>query len=149
MLKTHKSKHKNDYPGNPRVAVGAVVFKDERVLLVRRGQPPAENLWAIPGGSVELGETLQEAAEREILEETGITIRAGEPVYTFDVIDRDRIGKIRFHYVIVDLSADYIAGKPKAGDDAIEASWVRVQEIDELQVSRPTLKLLIEKFGFR
>jgi len=149
MLKTHKSKHKNDYPGNPRVAVGAVVFKDERVLLVRRGQPPAENLWAIPGGSVELGETLQEAAEREILEETGITIRAGEPVYTFDVIDRDRIGKIRFHYVIVDLSADYIAGKPKAGDDATEARWVRVQEIDELQVSRPTLKLLIEKFGFR
>ena len=108
-MKNRPAKQKNDYPGHPRVAVGAVVFKDERVLLVRRGQPPSEDLWAIPGGSVEIGETLQEAAEREILEETGIKIRAGEPVFTFDVIERDRTGKIRFHYVIVDLVADYTA----------------------------------------
>ncbi|MEE9536098.1 MAG: NUDIX hydrolase [Desulfobacterales bacterium] len=147
-MKNRLSQQKNDYPGNPRVAVGAVVFKDERVLLVRRGQPPSEDLWAIPGGSVEIGETLQEAAEREILEETGITVRAGEPVYTFDVIDRDSAGKIRFHYVIVDLAADYVTGEPKAGDDAAEARWVTAQEIDALQVSPPTLKLLKTKFGF-
>jgi len=147
-LKNRLSQQKNDYPGNPRVAVGAVVFKDERVLLVRRGQPPSEDLWAIPGGSVEIGETLQEAAEREILEETGITVRAGEPVYTFDVIDRDSAGKIRFHYVIVDLAADYVTGEPKAGDDAAEARWVTAQEIDTLPVSPPTLKLLKTKFGF-
>lgn len=147
-MKNRVSQHKNDYPSNPRVAVGAVVFKDERVLLVRRGQPPSEDLWAIPGGSVEIGETLQEAAEREILEETGITVRAGEPVYTFDVIDRDSAGKIRFHYVIVDLAADYVTGEPKAGDDAAEARWVTAQEIDALQVSPPTLKLLKTKFGF-
>jgi ADP-ribose pyrophosphatase len=104
----------NSYPDAPKVAVGAVVFKDERVLLVRRGQPPSKNLWAIPGGSVEIGETLQEAAEREILEETGIKIQAGEPVFTFDVIDRDGTGKIRFHYVIVDLAADYVTGDPQA-----------------------------------
>ena len=138
----------NSYPETPKVAVGAVVFNDERVLLVRRGQPPSEDLWAIPGGSVEIGETLQEAAEREILEETGIKIRAGEPVFTFDVIDRDRTGKIRFHYVIVDLEADYISGDPNAGDDAAEARWVTAQEINELRVSAPTLKLLKEKFGF-
>ncbi len=147
-MKNRLSQQKNDYPGNPRVAVGAVVFRDERVLLVRRGQPPSEDLWAIPGGSVEIGETLQEAAEREILEETGITVRAGEPVYTFDVIDRDSAGKIRFHYVIVDLAADYVTGEPKAGDDAAEARWVTAQEIDALQVSPPTLKLLKTKFGF-
>ncbi len=147
-MKNRLSQQKNDYPGNPRVAVGAVVFKDERVLLVRRGQPPSEDLWAIPGGSVEIGETLQEAAEREILEETGITIRAGEPVYTFDAIDCDGTGKIRFHYVIVDLAADYVTGVPKAGDDAAEARWVTAQQIDELQVSPPTLKLLKGMFGF-
>ena len=69
----------NSYPEMPKVAVGAVVFKNERILMVRRGQPPSEDLWAIPGGSVELGETLQEAAEREILEETKLhrTIRRG------------------------------------------------------------------------
>ncbi|OEU65356.1 MAG: NUDIX hydrolase [Desulfobacterales bacterium PC51MH44] len=138
----------NSYPDKPKVAVGAVVFKNSCVLLVRRGQPPSEDLWAIPGGSVEIGETLQGAAEREILEETGITVRAGEPVYTFDVIDRDSAGKIRFHYVIVDLAADYVTGEPKAGDDAAEARWVTAQEIDELQVSPPTLKLLKTKFGF-
>ncbi len=139
---------KNDYFDHPRVAVGAVVFKDKRVLLVRRGQPPAEDLWAIPGGSVEIGETLQEAAEREIQEETGIQIRAAKPIYTFDVIERDGSGRIRFHYVIVDLTADYISGEPSAGDDAVEARWVSAEEINRLAVSPTTLKLLKSKFHF-
>ena len=147
-MKNSLSKQKKDYPDKPRVAVGAVVFSNNRVLLVRRGQPPSEDLWAIPGGSVEIGETLQEAAEREILEETGITIRAREPVYTFDAIERDDAGKIRFHYVIVDLGADYVSGDPTAGDDALEARWVTAQELNELQVSLPTLKLLNGKFRF-
>jgi 8-oxo-dGTP diphosphatase len=147
-LKNNRSKQKNDYPGNPRVAVGAVVFKEECVLLVRRGQPPAEDLWAIPGGSVEIGETLQAAAEREILEETGIQIRALKPIYTFDVIDRDAAGKVRFHYVIVDLAADYIMGEPVAGDDALEARWVSALEINDLGVSAATLKLLKSRYGF-
>jgi ADP-ribose pyrophosphatase len=148
MLKNRQSKQKNDYPGNPRVAVGAVVFKDECVLLVRRGQPPAQDLWAIPGGSVVIGETLQEAAEREILEETGIQIRASKPIYTFDVIDRDAAGKVRFHYVIVDLVADYVRGEPAPGDDALEARWVSDREINGLEVSPATLKLLKTMFGF-
>jgi ADP-ribose pyrophosphatase len=147
-LKNRQSKPNNDYPDTPRVAVGAVVFNNDRVLLVRRGQPPSEDLWAIPGGSVEIGETLQKAAEREIIEETGITIRAGKPVYTFDSIVRDSAGKIRFHYVIVDLGADYISGDPTAGDDALDARWVTAQEIHDLRVSAPTLKLLKEKFRF-
>ncbi len=148
MLKNRRSQPKNDYPANPRVAVGAVVFKDERVLLVRRGQPPAEDLWAIPGGSVEIGETLQAAAEREIQEETGIQIRAAKPVYTFDVIDRDRAGKIRFHYVIVDLAASYVSGELSAGDDAFDARWVSAQQLDLLKVSATTLQLLKDKFNF-
>jgi len=147
-LKNHRFKQKNDYPGKPRVAVGAVVFKEECVLLVRRGQAPAKDLWAIPGGSVEIGETLQEAAEREILEETGIQIRALKPIYTFDVIDRDAVGKVRFHYVIVDLAADYVMGEPVAGDDALEARWISAREINGLEVSAATLKLLKTRYGF-
>ena len=147
-MKNRISKKKNDYPGNPRVAVGAVVFKDERVLLVRRGQAPAENQWAIPGGSVKLGETLQEAAEREILEETGVQVQAAKPIYTFDVIERDGEGRVRFHYVIVDLAADYVSGDPSAGDDAIEARWVSAEEIRGLVVSSPTVKLLEMRFGW-
>ena len=147
-MKKRLSKQKNDYPSNPRVAVGAVVFKDGCVLLVRRGQPPAEDLWAIPGGSVEIGETLREAAEREILEETGIQIRASKPIYTFDVIDHDAAGKVRFHYVIVDLAADYVRGEPSPGDDALEARWISAEEINDIKVSAATLKLLKTKFGF-
>ncbi|CAB1075898.1 hypothetical protein D1AOALGA4SA_3706 [Olavius algarvensis Delta 1 endosymbiont] len=136
------------YPELPRVAVGAIVFKDNRILLVRRGKPPADNLWAIPGGRVEIGETLQEAAEREIFEETGIAIRAGLPVYTFDVIDRDSRGRIRFHYVIVDLSADYIRGEPRAGDDASAARWISSDELATLEVSSKTRQLLKTQFEF-
>ncbi len=74
---------------------------------------------------MEIGETLQTAAEREIMEETGIRIKAGDPVYTFDAIQKDGDGRIRFHYVIVDLLADYVDGEPNAGDDAHDVRWVR------------------------
>jgi len=136
------------YPDLPRVAVGAVVLKDNRVLLVRRAKPPAQGLWAIPGGSVELGETLQQAAEREILEETGITIQAKKPVYTFDLIEKDENNRIRFHYVIVDLMADYISGKPLPGDDADEVRWVSSEELKNLDVNPRTLTVLNSVFGF-
>jgi len=136
------------YPECPVVAVGAVVFNQERVLLVRRGQPPSCDLWAIPGGKVRLGETLQAAAEREILEETGLTVRARQPVYTFDIIEQDAQGRIRFHYVIVDLIADYVAGTISAGDDAREVRWIGPDEIRRLEVSPQTVDLLQRKFGF-
>jgi ADP-ribose pyrophosphatase len=147
-VKNRPLQHKNHYPDHPRLAVGAVVFKDDRVLLVRRGQPPAKDLWAIPGGSVEIGETLQQAAEREVREETGIRIRAAKPIYTFDVIERDESEGIRFHYVIVDLLADYISGELSAGDDADDARWVSADEINSLAVNSTTLQLLKTKFGF-
>jgi len=128
--------------------VGAVVFNEDKVLLVLRGKPPAEKQWSIPGGCVELGETLQEAAEREITEETGIVIQAKKPIYTFDVIERDKDGKIRFHYVIVDLAADYVSGELKAGDDAVDVSWVSRKDLNNLNVSNATRKLLAQCYGW-
>jgi len=148
-MKTNLSKKlSSDYPVQPQVAVGAIVFKDSRVLLVQRGKAPALGMWSIPGGSVELGETLQRATEREIREETGLTIKAREPVFTFDVIDRDESGRVRFHYVIVDLMADYISGELRAGDDALDARWVSSAETKSLNMSEKTWHLLTQKFGF-
>ena len=138
----------NDYPHQPCVAVGAVVFNNDKVLLVRRGQPPAMDYWAIPGGKVKLGETLQAAAEREILEETGLQIRARDPVYTFDHLEKDEDGHIRFHYVIVDLEADYIGGEILPGDDAAEARWLSPDDLEKMKVSPKTRELLKQMFQF-
>jgi 8-oxo-dGTP diphosphatase len=136
------------YPDLPRVAVGAVVFKDNKVLLIRRAKPPAKGLWAIPGGSVNLGETLQQAAERETLEETNLTIQATKPVFTFEVIEKDDNNQVRFHYVIIDLVADYISGIPLPGDDADEVRWVSSKELKNLDINPRTLKVLNSLFGF-
>lgn len=130
------------YPPVPRVAVGALVIKAGAVLLVKRGKAPSDGKWAIPGGSVELGETLQQAAEREIFEETGIRIRAAEPVYLFDFIERNRHDSIRFHYVIIDLAAEYLGGKIKPGDDADQAAWIPFAELKELDMNATTRAFL-------
>ena len=135
------------YPAAPVPAVGALVVHDGAVLLVRRGRAPSRGVWAVPGGRVELGETLAEATEREVREETGVRVRAGEPVWSFDSVIRDDDGRIAFHYVIVDLLAEYLEGEPRARDDAAEARWVRPEELSGLLVSKPTLELL-ERIGF-
>ena len=139
---------RSEYPNSPQLAVGALVFRENRVLLVKRNQPPGKGLWAIPGGRLKLGETLKEAAEREVREETGVIIRAGNPVYTFDLIERDDQGRIRFHYVIVDLLADYISGNPHPRSDACEARWIGPRELDKLPVTKSTRAFLKEKIKF-
>ena len=133
---------KNNFPLAPQVAIGAVVIQNKKVLLVKRNKEPGKGDWAIPGGSVKLGETLQQAAEREILEETGLRIRAKEPVYIFDAIIRDGAGQIRFHYVIIDLMADFISGEPAASDDAADAGWFGPEELEGFKVSERTKDLL-------
>ncbi len=133
---------RREYPDSPRVGVGAIVLHEGRVLLVLRGVEPNKDLWAIPGGGLKLGETLQEGAEREILEETGVAIRAGRPILSFDTIRRDEAGKIRFHYVIVDMEAEYLSGEPRGGDDAREARWFSPDELSGVDVSPTTLQLL-------
>ena len=139
------------YPEAPRVAAGAVVLHDDKVLLVLRGQPPAEGVWAIPGGSVELGETLQAAAEREVLEETGLNVRAGEIIYTFESIQRDQLGRVKVHYVIIDLLAEPLdpAQPCSPADDVKDAGWFTWPEVanSELPVSETTRQLLKRLMG--
>jgi len=137
----------NLYPLAPRVGIGAITIHEGRVLLVKRGAEPSRGLWAIPGGTLELGETMQECAAREILEETGITIKVGACIYVFDFMERDAEGKIKFHFVIVDFAGEYVSGEPKGADDADEARFVTPEELKELPVAKNTLKALKE-IGF-
>jgi 8-oxo-dGTP diphosphatase len=136
------------YPAGPETAVGAIVIKDDKVLLVKRANHPGKGLWAIPGGRVKLGETLKEAARREVKEETGVIISPKDPVHVFEVIDSDDEGGIRFHYVIVDLLADYLSGVPSPGTDASEARWISSGELKKLPVSKTTRQLLRGRFKF-
>ena len=134
------------YPDAPRVAVGAVVMHEDKVLLVLRNQAPAKGMWAIPGGSVELGETMKRAAEREIMEETGLRIRAGEVIYAFDTIHTDPQGGVQYHYVILDLLAELLdPDQPlRPADDVRDAAWFSLVDLSkpDLPISPTTLALL-------
>ncbi len=142
-----QKKRNNAYPPVPRVGVGAIVIHEGRILLVKRGIEPSRGLWAIPGGTLELGETMQECAAREILEETGITIKVGKCVYVFDFLERDDSGKIKFHFVVVDFAGQYLSGEPKGSDDAEDARWLKPEELNSLPVAKNTLAALKE-IGF-
>jgi 8-oxo-dGTP diphosphatase len=126
----------------PRAAVGAVIIDKGKVLLVKRKYPPKKGKWAIPGGSINLGESLQAAAEREVMEETGLIVEAKEPVHTCDLIEKDANGKVLFHYVIVDLKADYVSGEVRPADDVSDAVWFKPEEIKHLDITGSTVGLL-------
>jgi len=140
------------YPDAPRVAVGALVVYQNKVLLILRGESPAKGMWAVPGGSVNIGETLQAAAEREVLEETGLQIKAGEVIYSFEKIQHDKAGQVQYHYVILDLEAEPLdPAQPLApADDAIEAGWFTLADLDRLNlpVSETTWTLLQKKLSY-
>ena len=121
----------------PIAGIGAIVIHNEHVLLVKRAKPPKQGLWCIPGGKIRFGETLEQAAEREIKEETGVLIKAGEPYYVFDLIEKED-----FHYIIVDLLAEYISGTPNAADDAMDAKWFALTDINRPDIDTETKKLL-------
>jgi ADP-ribose pyrophosphatase len=132
----------NAYPSKPIIGVGAIVQKDRKVLLVKRGVEPSIGLWAIPGGTLNLGESLRECAERELLEETGITAKAQECVYVFDFVEHDAQNKIKYHFVVIDFAAAYISGEPHGADDALEARWFSPRELNDIAVSKNTLTAL-------
>ena len=126
----------------PVVGVGAIVVHEEAVLLVKRGRSPHEGEWAIPGGKLRWGETLQQGAEREILEETGITIEAGEVLYHFEHIVLAKNGVPEFHYVVLDLAGRYLSGTPLAADDAADARWIALDNLASVHLNSTTQQAL-------
>lgn len=126
---------RREYPDRPIPGVGAVVLRESpgraEVLLVRRSTEPLAGSWSLPGGAIELGETAREACAREVLEETGLAVRTLAEVETFDIILRDDGGRVRFHYLIVDILCRILTGELHAGADASEAVWADVQRVLE------------------
>src|SRR5512143_2780516 len=118
------------YPRRPMVGVGAVVWRDGVVLLERRGQPPLQGSWSLPGGLVDVGETLEQAVAREVREECNIEVTVGPLLGAFEPIVRDDDGRIRYHYVVLDYLATYVSGDAAIGDDAAELVWVPADETE-------------------
>ena len=131
-----------EYPDRPVVGVGAVVWRGERVLLIRRGRPPRLGQWSLPGGGQQLGETLLEAVAREIREETGLIVDKIRFLTTVDLIEREADGRIRYHYTLVDFTAEAPHGEAVAGDDAAAVAWFAVDELDELGLWSETLRII-------
>ena len=130
------------YPERPVVGVGTVVWRGPRVLLVRRGKPPREGQWSLPGGAQRLGETLAEAAAREVREETGLDLASLTLVTTLDLIERDALGRVRYHYTLVDFTAEAAAGEPVAGDDAAAVAWFLLEELESAGLWSETLRII-------
>ena len=131
-----------EYPARPIVGVGAVVWRGDQVLLIRRAKPPRPGRWSLPGGAQKLGETLAEAAAREVREETGVAIAIGPLVDAVDAIERDDNGQVQHHYSLVDFAADWVTGEPEAGGDATEATWFTLVEIERLDLWSETLRII-------
>jgi ADP-ribose pyrophosphatase YjhB (NUDIX family) len=137
---------KREYPDRPFVGVGAVVVEDGRALLVRRGREPRLGEWSIPGGLVELSETVRQAVVREVCEETGLTIEPLQLLGVFDRVVRDGEGRTLYHYVLIDFLCRPLTGELQAADDADEARWFTQAELDPLPLAKDTAEVIRQGF---
>jgi 8-oxo-dGTP diphosphatase len=131
-----------EYPEYPRIGVGAVVLHEGRVLLVKRGRPPALGKWSLPGGLVDLGETTSAAARREVAEECGIEVRLAGIAGVVDRVTRDEAGRVRYHYVLIDYLAYAESDTVTAGSDAADVRWVPADHVHTLDVTEGLVDMI-------
>jgi 8-oxo-dGTP diphosphatase len=122
--------------------VGAIIMQDERILLVRRSNPPLQGEWSIPGGLFETGETTKEAIVREVREETGLEIEVVRLAEVFERIVRDRESRVQYHFVLIDYLCQVIAGEAHAASDVSEVRWVRTDELEKFAVAPETCEVI-------
>ena len=133
---------KRDYPDRPLVGVGAVIVRERRVVIVQRSTEPLKGQWSIPGGALEVGETLRQCAAREALEETGLLVEAADVLDVFDSIYPDPDGRTRYHYVLIDFFCRAVGGELKAGGDAAQARWITREELANFAITETAQKVI-------
>ncbi|MEZ4708828.1 MAG: NUDIX domain-containing protein [Caldilineaceae bacterium] len=136
------------YPNAPLVGVAAAVFDgDGRVLLVRRGRPPRQGQWGLPGGLLDLGERLIDGARREVREECAIEVKIEGLITTFEFVQHDHEGQIEYHYVVLDYWARHVSGEAVAQDDADAVQWVLLPELAEMDLNADTAAVIAKAFA--
>ena len=138
------------YPARPIVGVGTVVMDSDMVLMIKRGKPPRQGSWSLPGGAQELGETIREAARREVREETGLQIEIFGLIDVVDSVRSDADDKIEYHYTLIDLAGYSVGGTLMAGGDAQDCRWFTRTEINAMDIWSETkriISLAVDKFG--
>jgi 8-oxo-dGTP diphosphatase len=138
---------KREFPDRPIVGVGGVVIQRGRVLLVRRGSEPLKGEWSIPGGVVELGEDLAQAARRELKEETGLEVKPLEVLAVFDRIHRQG-RRVKYHFVIVDFACRLRRGRLKPASDVLDARWVRRQDLPQYNLTERATAVVLQAYEF-
>jgi len=134
------------YPGRPIVGVGVLIEEDGRYLLVKRAAEPDAGLWSIPGGLIEVGEKAADAAVREALEETGLSVEIMNRVDVVDKIIRDDDGDVKYHFIIIDFLARPLSGEMRPMDDALDAAWAAPEDFIKYELT-PTLVELLKRIG--
>jgi 8-oxo-dGTP diphosphatase len=138
---------KREFPELPLVGVGTIIIEGDRVLLVKRAHPPIQGQWSIPGGVLEVGEMVREAAIREAREETGLIVEPGELLGVYDRILRDPENRVQYHYVLIDFLCRPTGGELLAASDAAEVHWFRRQEIPALRLAEDTEEVITKGFS--
>ncbi len=137
-----------EYPEHPVVGVGAVIVRDGKALIVKRAHEPRKGEWSLPGGMLDLGESLTDAVRREVREETGLDVELGPIIETFDRVHRDAEGRIRYHFVIVDYVCWPIAGDAVAGSDAEAVAWVTADEVDAYGINAHAKAVILRGLNY-
>ena len=137
---------KREFPEHPIIGVGAIIIQEARVLLVKRAHPPIQGQWSIPGGALEIGELVREAAVREAREETGLIVEPGELLGVFDRVLRDPEQCVQYHYVLIDFLCKALGGELRAASDAAEVRWFTREELPALNLAEDTHAVILKGF---
>ena len=135
---------RREYPNRPLVGVGVLIRKGNNYLLIKRAANPDKGLWSVPGGLVEVGERVEYAAVREALEETCLDVRLVERLGVVDKIEYDESGKVFYHFIIIQYLAEIVGGEMCPMDDALEAQWVTLDQLNKYELTRSLKDFLID-----